>query len=160
LQKSGLPASLLELELTESQLMSNMSVGIQAMQELRAAGVRLSLDDFGTGYSSLSYLQSFPVHSIKIDRSFICPLPNGGQPIVTAIISMAHSFGLLVVAEGVKYPARLEWLADAQCDMVQGFLSGRPMPLKQLLALMRAENATPAPRRAPAAARPQRLPTA
>ncbi|CAB3675786.1 putative bifunctional diguanylate cyclase/phosphodiesterase [Paraburkholderia rhynchosiae] len=161
LEKSGLPASLLELELTESQLMSNMSVGIQAMQELRAAGVRLSLDDFGTGYSSLSYLQSFPVHSIKIDRSFISPLPNGGQPIVTAIISMAHSFGLLVVAEGVEYPAQLEWLCDAHCDVVQGFLTGRPMSLEQLLAIIRAEDETPPPRNPPQVrAKPQRLPTA
>jgi len=161
LKKSGLPASLLELELTESQLMSNMSVGIQAMQELRAAGVRLSLDDFGTGYSSLSYLQSFPVHSIKIDRSFICPLPNGGQPIVTAIISMAHSFGLLVVAEGVEYPAQLEWLCDARCDVVQGFLTGRPMRLEQLLAIIRAEEEQKDTRsRTPAAPRPHRVPTA
>ncbi|WP_128596516.1 putative bifunctional diguanylate cyclase/phosphodiesterase [Paraburkholderia kirstenboschensis] len=159
--KSGLPASLLELELTESQLMSNMSVGIQAMQELRAAGVRLSLDDFGTGYSSLSYLQSFPVHSIKIDRSFICPLPNGGQPIVTAIISMAHSFGLLVVAEGVEYPAQLEWLCDARCDVVQGFLTGRPMRLDQLLAIIRAEEEQKDTRgRTPVAPRPHRAPTA
>ncbi|XUW92194.1 EAL domain-containing protein [Burkholderia sp. M6-3] len=160
LKKSGLPASLLELELTESQLMSNMSVGIQAMQELRAAGVRLSLDDFGTGYSSLSYLQSFPVHSIKIDRSFICPLPNGGQPIVTAIISMAHSFGLLVVAEGVEYPAQLEWLCDARCDVVQGFLTGRPMRLEQLLAIIRAEEEqTDTRSRTPVAPRPHRVPT-
>jgi len=161
LKKSGLPASLLELELTESQLMSNMSVGIQAMQELRAAGVRLSLDDFGTGYSSLSYLQSFPVHSIKIDRSFICPLPNGGQPIVTAIISMAHSFGLLVVAEGVEYPAQLEWLCDARCDVVQGFLTGRPMRLEQLLAIIRAEEEQKDTRsRTLVAPRPHRVPTA
>jgi diguanylate cyclase (GGDEF)-like protein len=161
LKKSGLPASLLELELTESQLMSNMSVGIQAMQELRAAGVRLSLDDFGTGYSSLSYLQSFPVHSIKIDRSFICPLPNGGQPIVTAIISMAHSFGLLVVAEGVEYPAQLEWLCDARCDVVQGFLTGRPMRLDQLLSIIRAEEEQKDTRgRTPVAPRPHRAPTA
>ncbi|MFP3603495.1 putative bifunctional diguanylate cyclase/phosphodiesterase [Paraburkholderia sp. SIMBA_053] len=161
LKKSGLPASLLELELTESQLMSNMSVGIQAMQELRAAGVRLSLDDFGTGYSSLSYLQSFPVHSIKIDRSFICPLPNGGQPIVTAIISMAHSFGLLVVAEGVEYQAQLEWLCDARCDVVQGFLTGRPMRLEQLLAIIRAEEEQKDTRsRTPVAPRPHRVPTA
>ncbi|MGY6159812.1 putative bifunctional diguanylate cyclase/phosphodiesterase [Paraburkholderia strydomiana] len=161
LKKSGLPASLLELELTESQLMSNMSVGIQAMQELRAAGVRLSLDDFGTGYSSLSYLQSFPVHSIKIDRSFICPLPNGGQPIVTAIISMAHSFGLLVVAEGVEYPAQLEWLCDARCDVVQGFLTGRPMRLEQLLTIIRAEEEQKDTRsRTPAAPPRHRVPTA
>ncbi|HEX7936309.1 MAG TPA: EAL domain-containing protein [Paraburkholderia sp.] len=159
LKVSGLPASLLELELTESQLMSNMAVGIQAMLELRAAGVRLSLDDFGTGYSSLSYLQSFPVHSIKIDRRFICPLPNGGQPIVTAIISMAHSFGLRVVAEGVEYPAQLEWLNDVRCDVVQGFLTGRPMPLDQLLAIMRAD-APHASRGAFVAARPERLPVA
>jgi EAL domain-containing protein (putative c-di-GMP-specific phosphodiesterase class I) len=101
------------------------------------------------------------VHSIKIDRSFICPLPNGGQPIVTAIISMAHSFGLLVVAEGVEYPAQLEWLCDARCDVVQGFLTGRPMRLEQLLAIIRAEKEQTDPRsRTPVAPRSHRVPTA
>ncbi len=136
LEQSGLAAHLLEVELTESQLMANMEAGVETMRRLRAAGVRLALDDFGTGYSSLSYLQSFPVNSLKIDRSFICPLPDSGQPIVTAIISMAHSFGIAVVAEGVEMPAQLEWLVDAGCAVVQGFLTGRPMPFEQFTELV------------------------
>jgi diguanylate cyclase (GGDEF)-like protein len=127
LQSSGLRPALLELELTESLLMENVDVAVDAMKMLRAHGVRLSIDDFGTGYSSLSYLQSFPLNQLKIDRSFVKPLPHSGQPIVTAIISMAHSFGLTVVAEGVEYPAQLAWLCEGGCDFVQGYLTGRPM---------------------------------
>lgn len=126
LQDSGLPPHLLELELTESLLMANLAVAIEVMKMLRGHGVRLSIDDFGTGYSSLSYLQSLPLNQLKIDRSFVKALPRSGQPIVTAIISMAHSFGLTVVAEGVEYPAQLAWLCDGGCDFVQGYLTGRP----------------------------------
>jgi EAL domain-containing protein (putative c-di-GMP-specific phosphodiesterase class I) len=137
LVRSGLAPNLLELELTESQLMANTETGIQAMRHLRSAGVRLALDDFGTGYSSLSYLQTFPVNSLKIDRSFIRPLPGAGHPIVTAIISMAHSFGIAVVAEGVERPEQLAWLGDAGCDIVQGFLTGRPMSVDEFIELLR-----------------------
>ena len=136
LAESGLAPQLLEIELTESQLMANMAAGVESMRRLREAGIRLSLDDFGTGYSSLSYLQAFPVNSLKIDRSFVQPLPQAGQPIVTAIISMAHSFGIAVVAEGVEEPAQLAWLSDAGCDTVQGFLTGRPMSFDQLMVLV------------------------
>jgi len=139
LAESGLSPHLLELELTESQLMANMTAGVEAMRQLRAAGIRLSLDDFGTGYSSLSYLQSFPVNNLKIDRTFVKPLPQAGQPIVTAIISMAHSFGIAVVAEGVEEAAQLAWLTDAGCDIVQGYLTGRPMPLERITELLRSE---------------------
>lgn len=139
LAESGLSPHLLELELTESQLMANMTAGVEAMRQLRAAGIRLSLDDFGTGYSSLSYLQAFPVNNLKIDRAFVNPLPRDGQPIVTAIISMAHSFGIAVVAEGVEEPAQLAWLSDAGCDIVQGYLTGRPMSLEGITDLFHSE---------------------
>jgi diguanylate cyclase (GGDEF)-like protein len=139
LAESGLSPRLLELELTESQLMANMTAGVEAMRQLRAAGIRLSLDDFGTGYSSLSYLQSFPVNNLKIDRAFVKPLPRAGQPIVTAIISMAHSFDIDVVAEGVEEDAQLAWLTDAGCDNVQGYLTGRPMPLERITELLLSE---------------------
>jgi len=139
LAESGLSPHLLELELTESQLMANMTAGVEAMRQLRAAGIRLSLDDFGTGYSSLSYLQAFPVNNLKIDRAFVNPLPRDGQPIVTAIISMAHSFGIAVVAEGVEEPAQLAWLVDAGCDIVQGYLTGRPMSLEGITDLFHSE---------------------
>ncbi|WP_206951836.1 putative bifunctional diguanylate cyclase/phosphodiesterase [Trinickia acidisoli] len=137
LAESGLSPHLLELELTESQLMANMTAGVEAMRQLRAAGIRLSLDDFGTGYSSLSYLQSFPVNNLKIDRAFVKPLPQAGQPIVTAIISMAHSFDIAVVAEGVESEAQLTWLTDAGCDVVQGYFTGRPMPFDRIADLLR-----------------------
>jgi diguanylate cyclase (GGDEF)-like protein len=139
LADSGLSPHLLELELTESQLMANMTAGVEAMRQLRTAGIRLSLDDFGTGYSSLSYLQSFPVNTLKIDRAFVKPLPQAGQPIVTAIISMAHSFGIGVIAEGVEDEAQLAWLTDAGCDIVQGYLTGRPMPFERIAELLQTE---------------------
>jgi EAL domain-containing protein (putative c-di-GMP-specific phosphodiesterase class I) len=139
LQETGLRPELLELELTESLLMENVTVAAEVMRTLRARGVRLSIDDFGTGYSSLSYLQSFPLNQLKIDRSFVKALPYSGQPIVTAIISMAHSFGLTVVAEGVEYPAQLAWLCDSGCDFVQGYLTGRPMTFTALMEALEEE---------------------
>ncbi|MFL9912440.1 putative bifunctional diguanylate cyclase/phosphodiesterase [Paraburkholderia sp. RL17-337-BIB-A] len=140
LRESGLAACMLELELTESLLMANMAVAVNVMRQLRTHGIRLSIDDFGTGYSSLAYLQSFPLNQLKIDRSFVKALPHAGQPIVTAIISMAHSFGLAVVAEGVEYPAQLAWLCEAGCDVVQGFLTGRPMSFAKMEEAMRAND--------------------
>lgn len=137
LHENALPADLLELELTESLLMANMAVAVNVMTQLRAEGIRLSIDDFGTGYSSLSYLQSFPLSQLKIDRSFVKALPQAGQPIVTAIISMAHSFGLTVVAEGVEYPAQLAWLRNAGCNIVQGFLTGRPISFGEMAEVVR-----------------------
>lgn len=139
LEESGLRPELLELELTESLLMANLTAAVEVMRTLRARGVRLSIDDFGTGYSSLSYLQSFPLNQLKIDRSFVKALPHSGQPIVTAIISMAHSFGLTVVAEGVEYPAQLAWLCDSGCDYIQGYLTGRPMTFAALMDALNEE---------------------
>lgn len=139
LADTGLNPGLLVLELTESLLMSNVNLATEVMRRFRGAGVRLSIDDFGTGYSSLSYLQHFPINELKIDRSFVCALPASGQPIVTAIISMAHSFGLTVVAEGVENPSQLEWLVAADCDVVQGYLTGRPTTTAGLLALITAQ---------------------
>jgi diguanylate cyclase (GGDEF)-like protein len=140
LKESGLAASALVLELTESLLMDNVEAVTGLIEQIRAAGVRLSIDDFGTGYSSMSYLQKFPLNELKIDRSFVRTLPDSGQPIVIAIISMAHSFGLTVVAEGVEYPAQLAWLADARCDFVQGYLTGRPMDEAGIRQLLKAEH--------------------
>lgn len=136
LAESGLPAERLELELTESQLMANVSVAVETLERLRSKGIRISIDDFGTGYSSLSYLQAFPVSQLKIDRSFIASLPNAGQPIVSAIIAMARNFGLTVVAEGVEHRGQLEWLMDAGCDVVQGYLTGRPMDFAGVMTLV------------------------
>ena len=141
LSDTALPAEALVLELTESLLMANVNVAAEVMKKLRAAGVRLSIDDFGTGYSSLSYLQSFPIDELKIDRSFVRCLPDSGQPIVTAIISMAHSFGLTVVAEGVEHPSQLAWLSNGDCDVVQGYLTGHPTGMSEIEKLVASEHA-------------------
>ncbi|OON60740.1 hypothetical protein B0920_17425 [Massilia sp. KIM] len=134
LARTGLPPGRLELELTESMLMQDRAAAIDFMHAVRALGVRLSIDDFGTGYSSLSYLQSFPINQLKIDRSFVRPLPDGGQMLASAVIGLAHDFGLTVVAEGVEERAQLDWLQRAGCDYAQGYLLGRPVPLSALQA--------------------------
>jgi EAL domain-containing protein (putative c-di-GMP-specific phosphodiesterase class I) len=90
--------------------------------------VRLSIDDFGTGYSSLAYLQNFPINQLKVDRSFVQLLPQRGETVIQAILALAHGFGLSVVAEGVEEQRQLDWLRAAGCEMVQGFLLGKPMP--------------------------------
>jgi diguanylate cyclase (GGDEF)-like protein len=144
LADSALPATVLELELTESLLMENVDAAIDFMQQIRAAGIRLSIDDFGTGYSSLSYLQSFPINQLKIDRSFVQLLPQQGETIARAIISLGRGFGLSVLAEGVEDQAQLEWLRAAGCDYVQGFLLGKPMSAADILARFAADSGSSA----------------
>ncbi|QNA90010.1 EAL domain-containing protein [Massilia sp. Dwa41.01b] len=132
LARSGLPAERLELELTESVLMDDVTRAVDFMHAIRRLGVRMSIDDFGTGYSSLSYLQSFPIDQLKLDRSFVRPLPAGGATLASAVIALAHGFNLAVVAEGVETPEQLAWLQAAGCDVAQGYLLGRPMPIDAL----------------------------
>lgn len=139
LRESGLPPVQLELELTESLLMDDVDAALDFMHAVRAMGVRLSIDDFGTGYSSLAYLQSFPINSLKIDRSFVHLLPEAGYTIASAVIALARGFDLSVVAEGVETRAQLTWLQEAGCDIVQGFLLGRPMNAAALRALLQLE---------------------
>ncbi|MCP2088061.1 putative bifunctional diguanylate cyclase/phosphodiesterase [Paraburkholderia aspalathi] len=139
LRESGLPPEQLELELTESLLMEDVDKALEFMNTVRSLGIRLSIDDFGTGYSSLAYLQSFPINQLKIDRSFIRLLPNAGYTIASAVIALARGFNLSVVAEGVEEPAQLAWLQAAGCDVVQGFLLGRPMPGLAMHALLQLE---------------------
>lgn len=138
LASSGLPAERLELELTESVLMDDVTRAVDFMHAIRRLGVRMSIDDFGTGYSSLSYLQSFPIDQLKLDRSFVRPLPEGGATLASAVIALAHGFKLTVVAEGVETAEQLAWLQAAGCDVVQGYLLGRPMPIGALRALGQA----------------------
>ena len=130
LAATGLPPHLLELELTETMLMEHRDHLAATLEGLSALGVRLSIDDFGTGYSSLSYLKRFPVHGIKIDRSFVADMigKTDAITIVRAIVGLGHSLGLSVVAEGVETPEQLDLLAAEGCDHAQGFLLGRPMP--------------------------------
>ena len=141
LARTGLAPERLELELTESVLMKDRNAAIGFMQAMRALGVRLSIDDFGTGYSSLSYLQSFPIDQLKIDRGFVRPLPADGEVLVSAVIGLAHGFGLTVVAEGVENAEQLAWLEKAGCDYAQGYLLGRPMPLAALRTRLLEEHA-------------------
>lgn len=129
LEASGLPPHLLELELTESMLMQDAKRTLRTLAALKSLGVRLAVDDFGTGYSSLSYLKSFPLDYLKIDRSFVSGLPadrNDGA-IVRAIIAMAHTLGLKVIAEGVETVGQLDYLRDQDCDEVQGYFFSRPL---------------------------------
>ena len=126
----------LEVELTESVLMADPERANEVLRRLHGLGVRIAIDDFGTGYSSLSYLKRFPAQTVKIDRSFISGLPADGDDlaIAEAVIAMAHSLGLSVVAEGVETEAQLSALRDLGCDEAQGFLLGRPMPAAELKA--------------------------
>lgn len=136
LAETGLPASCLELEITENVLMDNDGQVRRRLQELKAVGVRLAIDDFGTGYSSLGYLKAFPVDVLKIDRTFIDGLPDdhNDAAIVRAIIAMAHSLGLRVVAEGVETEAQLAFLRDLGCDEYQGYLSSAPLSAAEIEA--------------------------
>jgi diguanylate cyclase (GGDEF)-like protein/PAS domain S-box-containing protein len=130
----GVTPAEFEVELTESVLMADPERASEVMGRLRRMGIRISIDDFGTGYSSLSYLKRFPAQTVKIDRSFISGLPDNSDDsaITEAVIAMAHSLGLNVVAEGVETEEQLSELHKMGCDEVQGFLLGRPMTAAEL----------------------------
>ena len=137
LRDSGLPAELLELELTESVLLHDTEAALETLRALKKIGVRLAIDDFGTGYCSLSYIKSLPVHKLKIDRSFVHGLGEGVEDaaIVRAIIQLGQSLRLEVVAEGVETGAQLDFLSANGCDQIQGFLVSRPLPPAQFSQL-------------------------
>ncbi|MEC5160261.1 EAL domain-containing protein [Janthinobacterium sp. CG_S6] len=145
LADTGLAPHLLELEITESTLMEYAQDTLMALHRLRALGVRLSIDDFGTGYSSLSYLKRFPVDIIKIDRSFVRDLPQDADDaaIVAAIIALAHSLRLEVVAEGVETAAQLRFLQENRCDILQGYYLSPAVPAAQFAQLVRQRAPTP-----------------
>ncbi|RYY76623.1 MAG: EAL domain-containing protein [Gammaproteobacteria bacterium] len=134
LQKYDLPASALELEITESSIMSDPARALRVLQQLHELGAQLSIDDFGTGYSSLAYLKKLPVQTLKIDYSFIRNMLDDKQDelIVESTIHLAHSLSLKVVAEGVENAALIDRLSSMGCDEAQGFHIGRPMALAQI----------------------------
>jgi diguanylate cyclase (GGDEF)-like protein len=134
LAESGLAADRLELEITESVLLSDDSATLDMLHTLRRIGVRISLDDFGTGYSSLSYLRTFPFDKIKIDRSFLQDLCSNQATmvIVSALINLATGLGMMVTAEGVETQAQLDWLRSAGCTEAQGYLISRPLSTENL----------------------------
>jgi len=129
LQEAMLPASMLELELTEGVLLGDAEEGLRRMRALASLGVTLSIDDFGTGYSSLAYLKRFPIQRLKIDRSFVQGLPGDASDvgIANAIVQMGRALGLQVIAEGVETEAQRDFLAQAGCHEFQGFLFAKPL---------------------------------
>lgn len=133
LEETGVEPEFLELELTESMVMQSPEQTRETLHRLKELGVQLSIDDFGTGYSSLSYLRSFPVDKLKIAREFIHDIPDhDGEKIVNAVIQLAHSLQLQVIAEGVERREQLHMLQQAACDEVQGYLFCRPLPPQEL----------------------------
>ncbi|SKC91692.1 PAS domain S-box-containing protein/diguanylate cyclase (GGDEF) domain-containing protein [Burkholderia sp. CF099] len=129
LERAGLAASALELEITEGVLMSDSDTVMPLLTTLARMGVRISVDDFGTGYSSLSYLKRFPLHSLKVDRSFVAGLPEhrDAVAITHAVVAMAHSLGMNVTAEGVETSEQAAFLRSIGCERQQGYLFGRPV---------------------------------
>jgi diguanylate cyclase (GGDEF)-like protein len=143
LDDAGLQARYLEVELTESAVMSDPEKSIAILEQLSSMGVLVSVDDFGTGYSSMSYLRRFPIDKLKIDRVFIDEIVSRPEDasIVRAIVSLAHSLRLKVVAEGVETPAQLDFLKTAGCDEYQGYHFSRPLPAAEFERLMRESHA-------------------
>jgi EAL domain-containing protein (putative c-di-GMP-specific phosphodiesterase class I) len=131
LEASGLPPELLELEVTEGVLLSGIDKAISMLKSLRELGVQVAIDDFGTGFSSLNYLRRLPITKVKLDRSFITDVTRdrGSAAIVQGVITMAHHLGLLVVAEGIETVEQQNYLASSDCDLLQGFLYSRPVPV-------------------------------
>ncbi len=138
---------LLDLEITESMVMPDPEQAVRIMTELQSMGIRLVIDDFGTGYSSLAYLKRFPVHSLKIDRSFVQDIPDdpNDTAITQAVIAMGHSLGLRVIAEGVENEQQMNALKAFGCDEFQGYYFSRPIGLEALCELLQRQMQTPAP---------------
>ncbi|MBK7972743.1 MAG: EAL domain-containing protein [Deltaproteobacteria bacterium] len=128
--EAGLPNDVLELEITESAMIQNPEAAVATLESLRALGIQVALDDFGTGYSSLNYVGRLPLDALKIDRSFVMSIADSedGRSIVTAVVAMAHSLGLRVVAEGVETIEQARVLRRLRCDEIQGYLFSRPVP--------------------------------
>lgn len=129
IKATGVDPRMIELEITETAFMSDLSTAAATLRELRRLGLHIALDDFGTGYSSLSYLKQLPIDSVKIDSRFVRDLNDTreGVALVTAIVGMAHGLGIRVVAEGVETPEVLALLRDIGCDQAQGYLISAPI---------------------------------
>jgi EAL domain-containing protein (putative c-di-GMP-specific phosphodiesterase class I) len=151
LAETDLPADCLELELTESMVMDEVEEAILILRELRALGVKVSIDDFGTGYSSLAYLKRFPISALKIDRSFVRDIvgDHDDKQIVASIIGLAHNLQLKVVAEGVENPEQLAYLAEQQCDEIQGYYFSEPVEGDAFFRMVMANKRLPWPLAAP-----------
>jgi diguanylate cyclase (GGDEF)-like protein/PAS domain S-box-containing protein len=146
LRNTGLDSGHLELELTESVVMYNVDEVLATLRDLKSIGVHISLDDFGTGYSSLSYLKRFPIDKLKIDRSFVRDVITNPEDaaIARAVIAMAHSLDMRVVAEGVETAEQLDFLRANQCDQFQGYYYARPLPATESTELLQRSHKRPA----------------
>jgi diguanylate cyclase len=142
LRAANVPPNLLEIEIPEGALMQDVDTSTKVLAELHRMGVRLSIDDFGTGYSSFAYLARFPVHTLKVDRSFVKDISSSdtSHKIVKSLVRLAHSLSLSVIAEGVEAPQDMEILKRIRCDMVQGYAFGRPMPFDKFVEFARAHH--------------------
>lgn len=149
---SGMSAVLLQLEVTESMVMRNVSRAVRVLDAIQNRGIRLAIDDFGTGYSSMSLMKQFPIDTIKIDRSFVRDLPNDSEDvaIAQAIISMGKALGMTIVAEGVETSEQEEFLRTHLCDEMQGFLFSRPLPPRDLAELLKSSPVLASPPLQPA----------
>jgi len=145
LKETGLDPSYLELEITESALMCNPEGAIETLGELKAIGIQISIDDFGTGYSSLSYLRQFPFDTLKLDRSFVSEVTKDEKDaaITTAILQMARSLNLKIVAEGVETASQLAFLRSHECDEIQGYLFSPPLSAQNFEELLRSDKSLP-----------------
>lgn len=146
LEHTGLPPANLDLELTESVVMDDMTAAAACLERLKGHGVQLSLDDFGTGYSSLAYLRLFPIDRLKIDRLFLDLVPENARAVslVSAIIGAAHGLGMRVVAEGVEHEAQLAFLAREGCDEIQGYFFSKPLTPAQATSMLTQRRMLPA----------------
>ncbi|MGV2291056.1 EAL domain-containing protein [Trinickia sp. YCB016] len=144
LEETGLEPQYLELELTESMIMRNAEEAVVMLNELHALGISIAIDDFGTGYSSLGYLKRFPVDRLKIDRSFVSDIgaSDDDETITSAIIALAHSLELQVIAEGVETSSQLDFLRERSCHEMQGFFFSKPMPHDAIPGLLQQGMAT------------------
>ena len=139
IENSGIPASNLEIEITESIMIESMDKAMECIDKIKEMGVKIAIDDFGTGYSSLSYLHSFPANLLKIDKAFIDKMTEGesSKKYVAAIISLGHIMGFDVISEGVEEDEQLGMLREIGCDFIQGFIWGKPLPEKEAEKLIK-----------------------
>jgi EAL domain-containing protein (putative c-di-GMP-specific phosphodiesterase class I) len=147
LREAGLDPRLLEIEITEGGAMQDVERSVETLTGLRALGVSIAVDDFGTGYSSLSYLKRLPVDRVKLDQSFVRDLTTSSDDaaIASAVIAMAHSLTLEVVAEGVESQEQLAFLRRQGCDAMQGYLVSHPVASQEFVQLLEQGNALPVP---------------
>jgi EAL domain-containing protein (putative c-di-GMP-specific phosphodiesterase class I) len=141
IKETGIKPEYLELEITEGQIMSNPQKSIKVLHEISDIGIELAIDDFGTGYSSLAYLKKLPIDKLKIDQAFIRELPSDEEDaaIAKAVIALAHSLNLKVIAEGVESKEQRDFLLENGCENCQGYFYSKPLPAKEFEDLLKSD---------------------